>query len=67
MTGAAIAISNAARPLRPTRSTLRPALIFSAFALLPLIAWLGAEKYLLDVGARIMVFAVAAVALDLLV
>src|SRR5579863_7521080 len=67
MTGAAIAISNAARPLRLTRSTLRPALIFSAFALLPLIAWLGAEKYLLDVGARIMVFAVAAVALDFLV
>ena len=46
---------------------MRPAVIFLAFALLPLIAWLGAEKYLLDVGARIMVFAVAAVALDLLV
>ena len=67
MTGAAVATSNSARPLRLTHNMVRPAVIFSAFALLPLIAWLGAEKYLLDVGARIMVFAIAAVALDLLV
>ena len=42
-------------------------MLFLAFALLPLVASLSAEKYLLDVGSRIMVFAVAAVALDLLV
>jgi branched-chain amino acid transport system permease protein len=67
MTGAAVATSNGVRPLRLTRSMLRPAVIFLAFALLPLVTQFGAEKYLLDVGARIMVFAVAAVALDLLV
>ena len=44
-----------------------PALIFLVFALLPLFAWLTAQQYLLDLAARIMVFAVAAVALDLLV
>ncbi len=42
-------------------------LIFLVFALLPLFAWLSAQHYLLDLGGRIMVFAVAAVALDLLV
>jgi branched-chain amino acid transport system permease protein len=67
MTSAAVATSNGVRPLRLTRDVLRPAVIFAAFALLPLISRFGAEKYLLDVGARIMVFAVAAVALDLLV
>jgi branched-chain amino acid transport system permease protein len=67
MTIAAIATSNGARRLHLTRSMLRPAVIFLAFALLPLITQFGAEKYLLDVGARIMVFAIAAVALDLLV
>ena len=44
-----------------------PALIFVIFALLPVIAALAGRQYLLDVGARMMVFAVAAVALDLLV
>src|ERR1700678_3041545 len=67
MTSATIATSNGARPLHLTHTMLRPAVIFLAFALLPLITQFGAEKYLLDVGARIMVFAVAAVALDLLV
>ena len=67
MTGAAIAAGTAARPFRPRRDMVLPAVLFMAFALLPLLASLSAEKYLLDVGARIMVFAVAAVALDLLV
>ena len=67
MTSAAIATSHGARPLHLTRGMLRPAVIFLVFALLPLFARFGAEKYLLDVGARIMVFAIAAVALDLLV
>ena len=67
MTGAALVAGTAARPFRPRRDILLPAVLFLAFALLPLLASLSAEKYLLDVGARIMVFAVAAVALDLLV
>src|SRR5262249_21593171 len=49
------------------RDILLPALIFAAFALLPVIAALTSRQYLVDVGARMMVFAVAAVALDLLV
>ena len=67
MTGAAIAAGTAARPLRPRRDIVLPVVLFLAFALLPLVASLSAEKYLLDIGSRIMVFAVAAVALDLLV
>jgi branched-chain amino acid transport system permease protein len=49
------------------RDIILPALIFAAFALLPVIAALTSRQYLVDVGARMMVFAVAAVALDLLV
>lgn len=67
MTGAALVAGAAARPFRPRPDILLPAALFLAFALLPLVASLSAEKYLLDVGARIMVFAVAAVALDILV
>ncbi len=66
MTGAALATASGARALRPARDIL-PMLIFLVFALLPVVASLTARQYLLDVGARMMVFAVAAVALDLLV
>ena len=66
MTGAALATASGARALRPARDIL-PMLIFLVFALLPIVASLTARQYLLDVGARMMVFAVAAVALDLLV
>ena len=65
MSQAALAAKNATR-LRPTRDVVRPALIFAIFAALPLIAALAGKQYLIDVGARMMVFAVAAVALDLL-
>ena len=67
MTGAAIAAAESARPLRLRRDTVLPALIFLVFAALPLVASLTAERYLLDVATRIMVFGVAAVSLDLLV
>ncbi len=67
MTGAALTAGSGARALRPTRDVAVPALMFVVFALLPLFASLTAKQYLLDVGARMMVFAVAAVALDLLV
>jgi branched-chain amino acid transport system permease protein len=49
------------------RDVVLPGLIFVAFALLPVVAALTNKQYLVDVGARMMVFAVAAVALDLLV
>jgi branched-chain amino acid transport system permease protein len=67
MTDAALAATTGARWLRPTRSVVLPAIIFLAFALLPAVASLTAKQYLVDVGARMIVFAVAAVALDLLV
>jgi branched-chain amino acid transport system permease protein len=67
MTGASVAAVSEARVLRPRRDLVLPALIFLAFALLPVFASVLAQRYLLDVAARMMVFAVAAVALDLLV
>ena len=44
-----------------------PGLIFLAFALLPVFAALAAQQYLLDLGGRVIIYAIAAVALDLLV
>jgi branched-chain amino acid transport system permease protein len=49
------------------RDIVLAALMFAAFAILPAVAALTSRQYLIDVGARMMVFAVAAVALDLLV
>jgi branched-chain amino acid transport system permease protein len=54
-------------PPRAKRDVVLPTLIFAVFALLPIFAALSSKQYLLDIGGRIMVFAVAAVALDLLV
>jgi branched-chain amino acid transport system permease protein len=67
MSGAPLAAPGKPRALRPTRDVVLPILMFLVFALLPLFALLTAKQYLLDIGARMMVFAVAAVALDLLV
>jgi branched-chain amino acid transport system permease protein len=67
MTGTALAAASRAIRLRPSREAALPALIFLAFALLPLLASLMAKQYLLDLAACVIVFAVAAVALDLLV
>jgi len=67
MSGAAIAAAAAARSPRPTRDVALPLAIFLLFALLPAFAALTAERYLLDLAGRVMVYAVAAVALDLLV
>jgi branched-chain amino acid transport system permease protein len=44
-----------------------PVLIFAAFWLLPLAATMGAENYLLDLFTRVMIFAIAALGLDLIV
>jgi len=64
---AALAAASGPQALRPARHFALPALIFLVLALLPLFAAATAERYLLDLASRIMVFAVAAVALDLLV
>jgi branched-chain amino acid transport system permease protein len=44
-----------------------PGLIFGVLAALPIATVMGPANYLLDLGTRIMIFAIAAVALDLIV
>ena len=46
---------------------IAPALIFVALAAVPLAASVGAQTYVLDLVSRIMIFAIAAVALDVLI
>jgi branched-chain amino acid transport system permease protein len=67
MPAAALRAETAIRAARPPRDMVLPGLIFVAFALVPVFAAFAAQQYLLDLAARMMVFAVAAVALDLLV
>jgi branched-chain amino acid transport system permease protein len=67
MSGTALAVPTARPAPAVRRDIVLPAAIFFVFALLPAIAALTSQQYLIDVGARMMVFAVAAVALDLLV
>jgi branched-chain amino acid transport system permease protein len=67
MSGVTIAAPTARPATAVPRDIVLPALIFAVFALLPAIAALTSRQYLVDVGARMMVFAVAALALDLLV
>ncbi|HVG50591.1 MAG TPA: branched-chain amino acid ABC transporter permease [Xanthobacteraceae bacterium] len=50
-----------------SRSALLPLIIFFCFALVPLFASFGAENYILSLVTRVMIFAIAAVSLDLLV
>jgi branched-chain amino acid transport system permease protein len=44
-----------------------PIALFVAFALLPAAAVFGAQAYILDLGMRVMIFAIAALGLDLIV
>ncbi len=44
-----------------------PVILFAAFALIPLVAAATSEAYLLSLVSRVMIFAIAALALDLLV
>jgi len=67
MTGAAMSIVPSDRAAGSGRDVAGPLLMFMMFALVPLVAALTADRYLLDLAARVMIFAVAAVALDLLV
>ncbi len=53
--------------LRWLANVVAPLLIFAGFAALPLVATLGAKAYILALFGRIMIFAVAAIALDLLI
>ena len=66
MTDAArIAVPSAPPPARA--SVVVPGLIFGVLAGLPLVGLAVTEGYLLDLATRIMIFAIAAVALDLVV
>jgi branched-chain amino acid transport system permease protein len=62
-----IAAKPADTPTWRNSSAALPGLIFLCLALLPLAATLGAEKYLLALMTRVMIYAIAAVSLDLLV
>ena len=62
--------SLAASPIRPREglpAATLPAGIFLVLALLPMVTWITGGNYLISVGSRVMIFAIAAVALDLLV
>jgi branched-chain amino acid transport system permease protein len=62
-----VALPIPALPSRLTPNVIAPALIFVALAAVPLAAVYGPEIYVLGLFARIMIFAIAAVALDLLI
>src|SRR5579872_3305944 len=62
-----IAAGSSPRSVRGGRDVVAPLLIFAGFALLPVLAALTAERYIVDLATRVMVFAVAALALALLV
>ncbi|MDJ1157510.1 branched-chain amino acid ABC transporter permease [Chelatococcus sp. SYSU_G07232] len=53
------------RPLDP-RALAVPLVVFAALALLPAAAAFGATSYVLSLGARVMIFAIAAISLDLI-
>ena len=58
----------AASPARPRgRLQALPACIFLAFALIPIVALFAGGTYLVSLGSRVMIFAIAAVSLDVLV
>ena len=54
-------------PLTGRGSIALPVVLFAAFALIPFIAAATNESYLLSLITRVMIFAIAALALDLLV
>jgi len=65
---AASLVAEAAKPaLPPARRLVPPVAIFLVLALLPVAAALAGQQYLVDLATRVMVFAVAALALDFLV
>jgi branched-chain amino acid transport system permease protein len=67
VSNATVAVAPPVPAPRLTAGIVRPALIFLALALVPAVASLLSAHYLLDLGSRVMIFAVAAVSLDLVV
>src|SRR5262245_568795 len=59
-----LAASSALPVRRPDRPGLLPMTILLVLALIPAVAWFGPESYLLGLFTRVMVFAIAAMALD---
>ena len=66
MADAALASASTARR-SPFASNALPAVLFVIFAALPLFAAFKAEGYVLSLVTRVMIFAIAALALDLLI
>jgi len=65
-----VPVSLAAPPTRPREgfpAATLPAVIFLVLALLPVLTSITGGSYLMSLGSRVMIFAIAAVALDLLV
>ncbi|RAI43646.1 branched-chain amino acid ABC transporter permease [Rhodoplanes roseus] len=52
---------------RPRRTVVLPALVFAALALVPAGAFALSAGYLLDLFTRVMIFAIAALSVDLLI
>jgi branched-chain amino acid transport system permease protein len=52
---------------RKAAAEAAPIALFLGLALVPLAALLGAQVYILDVATRVMIFAIAAIGLDLIV
>ena len=67
MEDAALAASRLTPRRSPFAGNALPIAIFLLFAVLPLLASLRAEAYLLGLVTRVMIFAIAALALDLLI
>jgi branched-chain amino acid transport system permease protein len=67
MTDTAVAAATGARVFSPHRDVALPVLMFLLFAVVPLLAFFTGERYLVDLATRVMIFAVAAVSLDLVV
>lgn len=63
----ALPASTERQRLRWRLDAIAPLVIFAAFAALPLAATFGAKAYILALFGRIMIFAIAAIALDLLI
>ncbi len=55
------------RPASARASVALPVVLFAIFALVPWFAAMSSESYLLSLVTRVMIFAIAALALDLLV
>jgi branched-chain amino acid transport system permease protein len=67
MTEAAPAAISPAPARKLHSGLILPALVFAIFALIPVAAVATAESYVLAMVTRVMIFAIAAIALDLLV